>query len=593
MALYRSSKSHRSTREQRARQNKAPTSARPFIVHKKLCPHKAIVLYTSIYHPQCALTFILETHIMFREDWTAGCEAVQKGLQFKVYTSGALHTSEMPLRTKIKGIMTLAKTTRNDGKEDHVQRPLIRHQNPRLNAPGVPPAPALLPPFAALEPLTTKAKPRILPGKAAALTEATNSGHRSTKQSPQKPTQKSLKGGKVSAKGQVVSREATPRAPSPKIKFNAQKALPTTHLSRISLIPQPIPAHKTSTSSLRSTASITPSPKPRIAYRRMTLLCRLGSGGEGHCDLFRLHTPPTLLLAVKTLTRTPTLITPSSTNRRPKPLEAHILQDLLPPHPRIAHLHDYTHRTLQTRFFFEYCPLGDLQDIIDSHFKRRVRVPEGFLWHVFSQLAEAVHHLHTAARDGKGKHITILHRDIKPGNVLLRPSSSSSCSKYPDIILTDFGCATPHLPPDPPTTTASVVGSLTYQGPELPLQNSLSDIWSLGATIHALAHGYPPMCLISPNTAYETWEWDPDSRVVEDVTAKGYSGCLQSVLTECCMRGRWWKRLDSAELLARLRAEMGRRAVGGGKERGLEEWACGGGGMEKEVEVQEWEVGRV
>ncbi|KAL8748977.1 MAG: hypothetical protein Q9184_006994, partial [Pyrenodesmia sp. 2 TL-2023] len=371
---------------------------------------------------------------MFREDWTAGCEAVQKGLQFKVYTSGALHTSEMPVRTKIKGIVTFAKGTRSDRKDDYAQKPLIRHQNPPLNAPGAP-----LPPLTTLDPVTTEAKPRIVPGEATALTEATRLGQRSTKLSPYKSTKKSPEHGRVVPEQQVgatpareTARPTSPK-PSPKAKLNAQKALPTTHLSPISFIPKPIPHHKTSTSSLRSINSIS---KPRIPYRRMKLVCRLGAGGEGHCDLFRLHTPPNLLLAVKTLTTTPTLITPTS-SQKPKPLEAHILQDLLPPHPRIVHLHDYTHRTLQTRLFFEYCPLGDLQDIIDSHFKRRIRVPEGFIWHAFLQLAEAVHHLHTAAKDAEGKHVTILHRDIKPGNVLLRPPSSSC--KYPDIVLTDFG----------------------------------------------------------------------------------------------------------------------------------------------------------
>ncbi|KAL8750307.1 MAG: hypothetical protein Q9184_006472, partial [Pyrenodesmia sp. 2 TL-2023] len=121
--------------------------------------------------------------------------------------------------------------------------------------------------------------------------------------------------------------------------------------------------------------------------------------------------------------------------------------------------------------------------------------------------------------------------------------------------------------------------------------NRASDIWSLGATVHALAHGYPPMCLIPAGTAYEKWEWDPKSRVVEDVRGRGYSGGLQRVMTDL-MRLRWWKRVDSAQLVARLRAEVDVR-VCEEEEEGLEEWACGGGGREKEVEVQEWEVGRV
>ncbi|KAL8697683.1 MAG: hypothetical protein Q9201_006998, partial [Fulgogasparrea decipioides] len=112
----------------------------------------------------------------------------------------------------------------------------------------------------------------------------------------------------------------------------------------------------------------------------------------------------------------------------------------------------------------------------------------------------------------------ILHRDIKPENVFLRPSSSSSSSStnhriYPDIVLADFGLAT-HRPPSSHPTHG--VGTLRYQGPELPLHSTASDIWCLGATIHALAHGYPPMCPRADNMSEKEWEWDPRSRQVED-----------------------------------------------------------------------------
>ncbi|KAI4173503.1 MAG: hypothetical protein LQ346_008407, partial [Caloplaca aetnensis] len=430
----------------------------------------------------------------------------------------------MPVRSKIKGVMSFVRAIGNDGKDDHPQRPLIRHQNPRLNAPGVAPAPPLLtPPRTTVKPLANEARPRILPGEAAALVEARNSGDNFTEQSLQESTKRNPEHEKVLIERHVVATRArdaakAPRTP-PKTKANAQQASPAAHPPRTTLIPRPIPTHL-STPSLRPANITQPSSLnarlpslPRIPHRRMTLLSRLGSGGEGHCDLFRLHTPPHTLFAVKTLTTAPTLIPHPLTKQR-KPLEAYILQDLLPAHPRLIRLHDYTHRTLQTRLYFEYCPLGDLQELIDRHFKRGVRVPEDFVWHVFRQLAEAVDHLHTAARDHAGKHIPILHRDIKPGNVLLRPSSTEGDDMYPDIVLTDFGCSTPYAPS--PAASTACVGSLTYQGPETPLQNSASDIWSLGCTVHALVHGFPAMAKRPTGMAYETWEWDPLSRVVED-----------------------------------------------------------------------------
>ncbi|KAL8894480.1 MAG: hypothetical protein Q9207_008492, partial [Kuettlingeria erythrocarpa] len=185
---------------------------------------------------QSTCTFDFDPCIMLREDWTAGCEAVQRGLQFKVYTSDTLYTSPMPVRSKIKGVMSFVRAIGNDEKDDHPQRPLIRHQNPRLNAPGVEPAPPLLtPPRTKVKPLANEARPRILPGEAAALIETRNSGYRPTEQSLQESTKKSSKQGKVLVERHVVATRARdaakppPRTPSPKTKATAQQAPPATH----------------------------------------------------------------------------------------------------------------------------------------------------------------------------------------------------------------------------------------------------------------------------------------------------------------------------------------------------------------------------
>ncbi|MFF0607262.1 protein kinase [Nocardia tengchongensis] len=83
--------------------------------------------------------------------------------------------------------------------------------------------------------------------------------------------------------------------------------------------------------------------------------------------------------------------------------------------------------------------------------------------------------------------VGVLHRDVKPPNVLLRTDGSP--------VLTDFGIAAVNDLTGL-TSTGSVVGSLPYVAPER-LQghegNPASDLWSLGLVLFAAVEGYQPM----------------------------------------------------------------------------------------------------
>ncbi|HEX2360574.1 MAG TPA: protein kinase [Jiangellaceae bacterium] len=82
--------------------------------------------------------------------------------------------------------------------------------------------------------------------------------------------------------------------------------------------------------------------------------------------------------------------------------------------------------------------------------------------------------------------VGVLHRDVKPANVMLRPTGQA--------ILTDFGIATVEGDATV-TTTGLVLGSPAYMSPERARGESstlTSDLWSLGATLYAAVDGRSP-----------------------------------------------------------------------------------------------------
>lgn len=85
----------------------------------------------------------------------------------------------------------------------------------------------------------------------------------------------------------------------------------------------------------------------------------------------------------------------------------------------------------------------------------------------------------------------VLHRDVKPGNVLLDRSGR--------VVLTDFGIASVEAPDDAALTKLTqdgvIVGSLDFLAPERAKGQEpgpASDIWALGMTLYAAVEGGSP-----------------------------------------------------------------------------------------------------
>src|SRR5438094_3748496 len=92
----------------------------------------------------------------------------------------------------------------------------------------------------------------------------------------------------------------------------------------------------------------------------------------------------------------------------------------------------------------------------------------------------------------------ILHRDIKPGNILLDAKDEPH--------LTDFGLARLVETESTVTRTLEVLGTPSYMAPEQAVGNnagvtSATDIYGLGAVLYQLLTGHPPF---AAGTTYET-----------------------------------------------------------------------------------------
>ncbi|MER7515451.1 serine/threonine-protein kinase [Streptomyces sp. NPDC126499] len=120
--------------------------------------------------------------------------------------------------------------------------------------------------------------------------------------------------------------------------------------------------------------------------------------------------------------------------------------------------------------------------------------------------------------------VGVLHRDVKPGNVLLDRSGR--------IVLTDFGIAAMDDPGDGSAThltrSGEIVGSLDYLAPERAQGQQpgpASDVWALGATLYAAVEG------ASPFRRTSTWS-TLNAIVVEPLPEPRNAGPLGPVLRQ-------------------------------------------------------------
>ena len=142
-------------------------------------------------------------------------------------------------------------------------------------------------------------------------------------------------------------------------------------------------------------------------------------------------------------------------------------------HPHVVAVYDLVHDGDEQWLVMEYVAGETLAALV----KREGPLAPDQAGPIIEQAADAL-----AAAHGAG----IVHRDVKPSNILVTPDGQ--------VKLSDFGIARAQADASL-TQTGLVTGSPAYLAPEVAsgqTATEASDVWSLGATLfHALA-GHPP-----------------------------------------------------------------------------------------------------
>jgi serine/threonine protein kinase, bacterial len=205
-----------------------------------------------------------------------------------------------------------------------------------------------------------------------------------------------------------------------------------------------------------------------------TILRQLGSGGMGEVYLAQ-HPRLPRRDALKVL---PASLTADREYRQRFSREADIAAELW--HPHIVGIHDRGEFEGQLWLTMDYVEGTDAAQLVRHRYPSGM--PKAEVFEIITAVADALDYAHLRG---------LLHRDVKPANILLTEGNSRGRR----ILLADFGIAREIADISGLTATNMVVGTTAYSAPEQLMGSDIdgrADEYALGCTAFQLLTGSEP-----------------------------------------------------------------------------------------------------
>jgi serine/threonine-protein kinase len=160
-------------------------------------------------------------------------------------------------------------------------------------------------------------------------------------------------------------------------------------------------------------------------------------------------------------------------------------------HPNIVSIYDWGEEEGTYFIVMEYVDGLTLRDVI----RRQGPLAASRAAEIGADIAAALHFAHVGG---------VVHRDVKPGNVLITASQ---------VKVTDFGIARAGDPAESLTQAGAVMGTATYFSPEQAqghVVDPRTDVYSLGVVLYEMVAGRPPFTGDNPvSIAYQHVREEP------------------------------------------------------------------------------------